>query len=103
MQVKRRWRDYRTETGRRPVKDFLDSLDDSDFVDEVVRERSRKNPAFGTMVDEAYERRLLHRKLAEARKAAHLNRTAVAARMGTSEAAGEWLEAAGRRSQNPDD
>ena len=28
--VKRRWRDYRTEMGRRPVKEFLDDLDDPD-------------------------------------------------------------------------
>ena len=29
-QVKRRWRDYRTEMGRRPVKEFLDGLSDVD-------------------------------------------------------------------------
>jgi transcriptional regulator with XRE-family HTH domain len=45
------------------------------------------------MVDEAYERRVLLRKIAEARKAARLSRTAVAARMGTSEAAVARLEA----------
>lgn len=28
--IKRRWRDYRTEMGRRPVKEFLDGLDDVD-------------------------------------------------------------------------
>jgi transcriptional regulator with XRE-family HTH domain len=44
-------------------------------------------------VDEAYERRVLLRKIAEARKAARLSRTAVAARMGTSEAAVARLEA----------
>jgi phage-related protein len=27
---KRRWRDYRTAAGRRPVKDFLDGLTDAD-------------------------------------------------------------------------
>lgn len=26
----RRWRDYRTRSGRRPVKDFIDSLSDED-------------------------------------------------------------------------
>jgi predicted transcriptional regulator len=46
------------------------------------------------MVDEAYERRLLLRQLAEARKAAKLSCTVVAARMGTSEAAVARLEAA---------
>ena len=28
--VTRRWRHYETATGRRPVKDFLDTLDDED-------------------------------------------------------------------------
>jgi phage-related protein len=30
---KRRWRDYRTRAGRRPVKAFLDTLSDSDVAD----------------------------------------------------------------------
>jgi len=67
---------------------------DIDFLDEVIQERSTRNPAFPEMVDEAYERRVLLRKLAEARKAAKLTRTVVAARMGTSEAAVARLEAA---------
>lgn len=29
-QIKRRWRDYRTAMGRRPVKEFLDGLSDVD-------------------------------------------------------------------------
>ena len=29
-EVKRRWRDYRTAAGRRPVKDFFDQLSDAD-------------------------------------------------------------------------
>jgi hypothetical protein len=29
-EVKRRWRDYRTAAGRRPVKDFFDALSDTD-------------------------------------------------------------------------
>src|SRR3954453_17811520 len=29
-EVKRRWRDYRTAAGRRPVKDFFDPLSDAD-------------------------------------------------------------------------
>jgi DNA-binding XRE family transcriptional regulator len=44
-------------------------------------------------VDEAHERRVLLRQIAEVRKAAKLTRTAVAARMGTSEAAVARLEA----------
>ena len=30
MAVRRRWRDYRTAGGRRPVKEFLDGLTDGD-------------------------------------------------------------------------
>lgn len=29
-QSKRRWRDYRTTAGRRPIKEFVDGLSDSD-------------------------------------------------------------------------
>lgn len=29
----RRWRDYRTAAGRRPVKDFLDELSDRDAAE----------------------------------------------------------------------
>jgi DNA-binding transcriptional regulator YiaG len=67
---------------------------DIDFLDEVIQERTAMNPAFTVMVEEAYQRRLLLRQIAEARKAAHLTRTVVAARMGTSEAAVARLEAA---------
>jgi ribosome-binding protein aMBF1 (putative translation factor) len=67
---------------------------DPDFLDEMIEERTAMNPAFTGMVDEAYQRRLLLRQLVEARKAAHLTRTAVAARMGASEAAVARLEAA---------
>lgn len=67
---------------------------ETDFLDEIIEERAANNPAFPAMVDEAYERRLLLRQLAEARKAAHLTRTVVAARMGTSEAAVARLEGA---------
>lgn len=68
--------------------------DQTDFLDDVIQERATGNPAFLQMVDEAFKRRILLRKLAEARKAARLSRTTVAARMGTSEAAVARLEAA---------
>jgi ribosome-binding protein aMBF1 (putative translation factor) len=66
----------------------------TDFIDEIIEERTARNPAFATMVDEAYHRRVLLREIAEARKAARLTRTVVAARMGTSEAAVARLESA---------
>lgn len=34
--VRRRWRDYTTESGRRPVKEFLDGLDDVDLASVVA-------------------------------------------------------------------
>jgi ribosome-binding protein aMBF1 (putative translation factor) len=67
---------------------------EDDFLDEVIEERRTNNPAFRAIVDGAYERRILLRQLAVARKAAKLSRTVVAARMGTSEAAVARLEAA---------
>lgn len=33
MGVRRRWRDYRTAAGRRPVKEFIDSLSDDDAAE----------------------------------------------------------------------
>ena len=33
---KRRWRDYRTRAGRRPIKEFLDKLSDEDAADVVA-------------------------------------------------------------------
>lgn len=72
----------------------MDNNTERDFLDEFIEERRARNLAFPAMVDEAYERRILLRRLAEARKAAKLSRTIVAARMGTSEAAVARLEAA---------
>jgi len=34
--IKRRWRDYVTASGRRPVKDFLDTLSDQDAANIVA-------------------------------------------------------------------
>lgn len=34
--VRHRWRDYATESGRRPVKEFLDGLDDADLASVVA-------------------------------------------------------------------
>jgi phage-related protein len=36
MQVGHRWRDYRTPTGRRPVKEFIDTLSDEDAASVVA-------------------------------------------------------------------
>lgn len=41
---KRQWRDYRTPSGNRPVKDFLDELSDTELADVVaaMKEVSQK-------------------------------------------------------------
>jgi phage-related protein len=38
-QIRHRWRDYSTARGRRPVKDFIDSLPDGDAAEVVAAMR----------------------------------------------------------------
>lgn len=64
----------------------------TDFLEEIISERAKDNPAFGEMVDAAYERRQLLRALAAHREALGLSQTEVAARMGTSQSAVARLE-----------
>lgn len=64
-----------------------------DFLDEIVSERARSNPAFPEMVDLAFERRHLLRALAARRESLGLSQTQVAARMGTSQSSVARLEA----------
>src|SRR5215813_9757534 len=63
-----------------------------DFLDEVIAEREKRNPAFPEMVEAAYERRQLLRALAAHREGLGLSQTEVAARMGTSQSAVARLE-----------
>lgn len=63
-----------------------------DFVDEIVTERTRRNPAFPDLVAEATRRRELARRLAEQRRANGLSQTIVAARMGTAASVVSKLE-----------
>ena len=63
-----------------------------DDLDAFIHERTRANPAFPALVEAARERRRLLRELAAARRQAGLTQTAVAASMGTSEAAVSRLE-----------
>lgn len=46
-QIRRRWRDYQTEMGRRPVKEFLDGLSDADAaaVAAAMKEVREQGPA----------------------------------------------------------
>ncbi len=63
-----------------------------DFVNEIVRERTAKNPGYPTLVEEAEARRKIARKLAARREARGLSQTVVAARMGTSASVVSKLE-----------
>ena len=64
-----------------------------DFLDEVVKKRSRENPDFPQMVEAATRARRLLQDLAERRKKLGLSQTVVAARMGTSQSALARIEA----------
>jgi len=66
-----------------------------DFLDEIIDQRTRKNPAFPELVREAEARRKLARKLAALREKKSLSQTVVAARMGTSPSVVSKLEAGG--------
>ena len=66
-----------------------------DFLDEVIEERTRKNPRFPNLVAEAERRRDVARRLAEQRQARGLSQTVVAARMNTAASVVSKLEAGG--------
>jgi ribosome-binding protein aMBF1 (putative translation factor) len=65
----------------------------TDFLDEVIRDRTAKNPGFPAIVDAALRARELLSSLAERRRAMGLSQTVVAARMGTSQSALARIEA----------
>jgi ribosome-binding protein aMBF1 (putative translation factor) len=64
-----------------------------DFLDEIIGERSERNPEFPDLVEAALRRRQLLRELATRREKLGLSQTLVAARMGTSQSAVARLEA----------
>jgi DNA-binding transcriptional regulator YiaG len=66
-----------------------------DFLDEIVRVRTARDPGFPALVAEAEERRKLARQLAAVREKKALSQTVVAARMGTSASVVSKLEAGG--------
>jgi DNA-binding transcriptional regulator YiaG len=66
-----------------------------DFLVEVVRDRTAKNPEFPALVAEAEARRKLARKLVALRERKALSQTVVAARMRTSASVVSKLEAGG--------
>jgi ribosome-binding protein aMBF1 (putative translation factor) len=67
----------------------------NDFLEELISERSRKNPRFPHLVAEAERRRTFARALVKKREARGLSQTVVAARMRTAASVVSKLEAGG--------
>jgi len=65
-----------------------------DFLEEIISERSARNPNFPALVQAAAERRELLRALAKEREASGFTQTEVAAAMGTSQSQIARLESA---------
>jgi len=57
----------------------------SDFLDELVELGTAQDPSFAQKVQVALDQRVLMRELADARVAAHLSQTKLAAAAGTSQ------------------
>jgi len=57
----------------------------SDFLDDIIKQSTQEDPTFARRVEAALDQRLLMRELAEARVAAHLSQTKLAAAAGTSQ------------------
>ena len=66
----------------------------TDFLEELINERSVRNPNFPALVQAAAERRELLRALAKEREASGFTQTEVAAAMGTSQSQIARLESA---------
>ena len=66
----------------------------TDFLDEMIGERTKANPQFPALLDAAIRRRRLLEELTAEREALGLSQTVVAARMHTSQSAVARLESA---------
>lgn len=69
-----------------------------DFLDEIIADRTRRNPDFPKLMVAALERRRLLRELAATRKRLGITQETVAARMETSQSAVARME---RGDMNP--
>jgi ribosome-binding protein aMBF1 (putative translation factor) len=67
---------------------------EEDFLTEIIRERTTKNPNFPALVEAASQRRELLRALAKERERSGFTQTEVAAAMGTSQSQVARLESA---------
>ena len=63
-----------------------------DFLSDLIQERSAANEHFADLVEAAFQRRELIRRLAEIRAERSISQTQLAARMGTSQSAIARLE-----------
>jgi len=77
------------------MRDTVNNImsDDTDFLDEVIVQRTSDDPNFPDLVGDALRRRELLRGLAARRAELGLSQTIVAARMGTSQSSVARLEA----------
>ncbi|MDQ3646579.1 MAG: helix-turn-helix transcriptional regulator [Actinomycetota bacterium] len=66
---------------------------EQDFLDEIIKESTQKNPRFPEMLQAAAARRLLLRGLGQKREELGLTQKHVAERMGTSQSAVARMEA----------
>lgn len=57
----------------------------SDFLDDIIEQSTREDPGFPQKVQDALDQRRLMRELAEARIAADMSQTKLAAAAGTSQ------------------
>jgi ribosome-binding protein aMBF1 (putative translation factor) len=85
--------DYLTDDISSPAMKKYRSSTKQDFLDEMISERSRRNPKFPQMLEAALGRRRLLRTLAERREQLGLTQTTVAERMETSQSAVARIEA----------
>jgi DNA-binding XRE family transcriptional regulator len=69
-----------------------------DFLDEIIADRTRRNPDFPRLMEAALERRRLLRELAATRNRLGITQETVAARMETSQSAVARME---RGDMNP--
>jgi ribosome-binding protein aMBF1 (putative translation factor) len=70
-------------------------MSEKDFLDEIMAERTARNPRFPDLVAEAARRREIARSLAAKRERLGMSQTVVAARMGTAASVVSKLESGG--------
>lgn len=75
--------------------DIVSDMASTDFLNEMIAERTKANPEFPALFDAAVRRRQLLAELTAERETLGLSQTIIAARMNTSQSAVARLESAG--------